>query len=485
MHSQVDAISPILVEVKLEFPWATVNENLETAYRKLQRTAQVRGFRPGKVPRNVVHNLMGKAVEREVASRLFEEGLGEAVRKHAIDAIAVSDMQPPVIAQGQPLQFNVKVEVRPKIETVKTDALTIKRKLDPITEEQIDHEIEGLRNQNAELVVPSPMRPAQTGDSLTLQIDVSVAGQPRPEMGSTDTRAVLGENRLLAELEEGLVGASVGEDKLIDLVFPDNYSHEPLRGKKAVFKIRIKELQAKVLPALDDEFARDLSHASLAAMRDDVRGKLQELAQRRSEASLREQVLDRLIDINPIPVPPSLIERQEQAMRAELEQLQQMFGQPLPWNTEMQAQMRVSAERKVRAGLLLGAIAEQQKFTITDEDLETKFAQIADQSGKHIAKVKAEHQGKQRDGLRNQLLQDRLLGYLLSQAKVSDLGPEDETASEDTAEAQTAAAQPAAKSKPKASKAAAESKPSKAKAEPKEAAPKAKTSKPRAPKKSG
>ena len=200
---------------------------------------------------------------------------------------------------------------------------------------------------------------------MTLKIDVLVEGEPRQDLSSDDTQTVLGSERLLTEIDEGLQGVQVGEEKEIALTFPEDYGHEPLRGKSSTFKVKVKELREKVLPELDDEFARDLEHESLAALRTDVEKRLREVAQRRSDAELREQVVDKLIDANPVPVPPSLIERQEQAMMEELQQLQQMLGRPLPWGGAMQEEMQKRAERKIRAGLLLSAIAEQQKIEVT------------------------------------------------------------------------------------------------------------------------
>jgi len=154
MQSQIDQISPILVEVKVEVPWAKVSESLEVAYRNLQRTARVRGFRPGKVPRNVVKNLMGKAVERDVTSQLVEEGLGEAVKQHSLEPVSVSAMDSPALAPGQPWSFTAKIEVRPKIDSVDVSGLVVTRKLEPVGEAEIARELEQLREQNAELVTP-------------------------------------------------------------------------------------------------------------------------------------------------------------------------------------------------------------------------------------------------------------------------------------------------------------------------------------------
>jgi trigger factor len=422
MQSQVDHISPVLVEVKVEVPWTKVNENLEGAYRNLLRTARVRGFRPGKVPRNVVKSLMGKSVEREVTERLMEEMLGEVVKEHALEPVSVSHMDSSAITEGQPLSFTAQLEIRPKIDTVDLSALAVQRRREPVSDDDVTREIERLRQENAELIAPDPPRPAQHGDVLTIEIDVTVDGQPKPELSSSESRAELGSDRLLAEIDDGLLGATVGEERNIALTFPDDYGHDTLRGKPAEFRVRIKELQAKLLPEVDDEFARDLEHESLAAMQADIRQRLEEAEQRRSDAQLREAVVDMLVDANPVATPPSLVERQQQAILAEFRQLQQMLGRQLPFDAETQEQMHKRAVRKIRAGLLFASIAEQQNVTVSDAEVDSRLRQIADQSGKHVAKVRAEYQGERRQWLTNQILHDKLLEYLVSRATITDAG---------------------------------------------------------------
>lgn len=424
MQSQVDQLSPVLVEVKVEVPWSKVNESLQGAYKNLQRTAKVRGFRPGKVPRSVVKSLMGKSVERDVAERLAEEVLGKVVQEHDLEPVSVSHMDSSPITEGQPLSITAKLEVRPKIEHVDLSSLSIQRTAAAVEDGEIERELERLQQENAELVALDPPRAAQDRDVLTLDIEVTVDGAARPDLSSTDTRAELGADRLLSEINDGLTGVSVGETREIQLTFPEDYGNEALRGKAAQFNVRVKDIQFKQLPALDDEFARDLEHESMDAMRAELRKRLEDAAKKRADSQLREAVVDRLVDSNPVPVPPSLVERQQQAILQEYRQLQQMLGRQLPFDATTQAQMHERAERKIRAGLLFATIAEQQKIAVSDEELEARLKELAEQSGKHIAKVRAEYQGDRRQWLSSQLLHDKLLEYLLAQATITD-APQD------------------------------------------------------------
>ena len=466
MQSQIDQLSPVLVQVAVEVPWTKVNEGLEGAYRNMQRTAKVRGFRPGKVPRNVVKNIMGKAIEREVALRLVEEGLQAAVSQHSLDPVAMADMgDTPALTQGEPMRFSVKLEVRPKIESVDTSGLAVERRIAEVVDADVEAELEKVRQQNAELRAPDPARPAKAGDVLGLQIEVAVDGKPRADLTSENTRAELGKERLLPELEAGLLGSSVDDRREITVNFPADYGREDLQGKPALFSVHVKEIQEPVLPELDDDLARDVGNESLAEWRKKTRETLEAEAERRADAELREALVDLMIDKNPVPVPPSMIERQEQSMMRELYQLQQMLGRPVPFGDDMHAEMHTRAERRVRAGLLFGAIADREKIEVTAADVDKRLGEVAAQSGKHLAKVRAEYQGERLTSLQSQLLQNKLLEYLLAQATITDVrgaaAEQPETKSESSAESKAKKPESSAETKTESSAETAEKKPAK------------------------
>lgn len=240
-------------------------------------------------------------------------------------------------------------------------------------------------------------------------------------MTAEGRKVSLGGKGLLPELEAGLSGKQPGDKAEIEVSFPEDMSSEELRGKKAVFQVTVRELQERVVPALDDDFAKDLEHASLEAMKASVRERLLETAKARSEANLSEALVEALIDKNPIPVPPSMTQREQQHMLQELISYQRILGQQIPFDEEMRTSMESRAERKVRAALLLGEIAKVEKLDVTNDDLEARFKSVAEATGKHIAKVRAEHQGEKRQELEQEILQGKLLEYLRSKATIRDV----------------------------------------------------------------
>ena len=421
MQSQLETLSPVLVQIKVEVPWQKVNDDLESAYREMQRKARIRGFRPGKVPKDVVKNVMGKSIRSEVTSELIRQGIGAAVEEHKLEPVAYQDLSPAAINDGQPLTFTAKLEVRPKIDHVDSTGIEVERELVGIADSAIDSEIDRLREQGAELITPEPARPSEANDVVTFDLKVSVDGEERPQLGGTDRRAELGKGNLLPELQAGLQRVSIGEERDVSVSFPPDYGYAELKGKTAIFHLTIKNIQAKVLPDADDEFAKDLGEDTLAELRGSVRRRLEAGAHERSDSLVREAVLEKLIDKNPVPVPPSLIDQEFRSMLEQYARIQYMLGQNPEFNEEMQKEYRERAERKVRAGLLFGAIAKAENISVNDADLEAKFAEMAERTGKHIAKVKAEHQGDQKRNLELQVLEKKLLEYLVSRATIREV----------------------------------------------------------------
>src|SRR5690606_18029522 len=203
---------------------------------------------------------------------------------------------------------------------------------------------------------------------------------------------------------------------------------------RALFKVKVRELREKVLPDVDDELAKDLGeHETLEELRAATRAQLEKAAAERAESAVREQLLDKLVEKNPVPLPPSMVNEAERAMAQELAYLMQMTGsagQELA--AELGKTLHTQAERRVRMTILMGELARQNDVKVEPEEIEARIAQIAEQSGKHIAKVRVEMQGERRESLERQILQDKLLDYLLSRATVTDAPAGEASAAEES-----------------------------------------------------
>ena len=439
MQSEIREINPVLVEVTVEVPWDRVEKDLNDTYKELGKTARVRGFRPGKVPRDVMRQVYGRQVAAQVTGSLVEQGLMEAVQEHELHIVAQPEMEEsPELQKGKPLTFTAKVEVRPKIDSVDIDGLEVWQQPIDIPDEQVDAEIEGMRHQHAEIQVPDPMRPAEEGDLLTIDYSVTVDGEAKEDLGAEARQVEINDEHLLPALKEGLLGMQPGEEKTVDVSFEDEHPNEDLQGKTAQFQISAKELHEKLLPELDDEFAKDCGdYETLLELRLKIREGLEASAKQRADAEVKDQLIDSLIEHNDIPVPPSMVQQQQQMMMYEMAQFMQMAGQQGAPGGDFFSGIAERAKRRVQAGILLGSLARQEDIDVGDEDLEAKFQEIAEETGKHIAKVRADYQEAQRDALQAQLLEEKVMALLTERAKVNEgERPEPEPAPADDEQAE-------------------------------------------------
>ncbi|RLB39167.1 MAG: trigger factor, partial [Deltaproteobacteria bacterium] len=329
MQTEIREISPVLVEVTVEVPWDRVHKDLNDTYREIGKTARVRGFRPGKVPKNVLKQVYGRQAAAQVTGALVEQCLMQAVQEHELHIVAQPEIEEaPELEQGKPLTFKAKVEVRPKIDEVVTDGIEVWQKPIDIPDEDIDKEIEQLRNQHSEIQVPDPIRPAQEGDLITIDYTVTVDGEAKEDLGAEGRQVEIVDEHLLPALKEGLVGMKPDDEKTVDIDFEGDHPNPDLQGKTAQFTIRAKELHEKLLPDLDDEFAKDCGdYETLLELRLKIREGLEGSAKQRGDAELKDQLIEALIQANDIPVPPSMVQQQQQMMMYEMAQFMQMAGQ--------------------------------------------------------------------------------------------------------------------------------------------------------------
>lgn len=427
-QSQVSEIDPVTVEVHVEVPWENVQRGLDDTYVRLQKTARVKGFRPGKAPRAVLQQLFAKSVREEVASNLVEKSILEAVQKHELPVVSAATLrEAPTVNDGKPLAFTARLEVRPKIESLDTGIALTRRPL-KVDDAAVDAELERLRQQRSTIEPLDAARPAQKGDVLTIDFKATVEGQKEDELAA-DRYVELGDGRLLPEIETALIGAEPGAVKTVEITRGEDDANKEIAGKKITFEVTVKEIRARKLPTLDDEFAKDVGdHENLAALRGKLKTDIETREQTAIDRELRDQAVEKLIEKNKIPVPPSLVDQQLRAMAQEFTQIMQMSGQAPRLDRQFLDGMKPRAEDRVRAALLLGELSRRESIKVESSDIEARLKEIAERSGKHIAKVRVEYQGERREQLETQLLEDKLLKHLLSVASVTEGEPQKESA---------------------------------------------------------
>ena len=423
MQVNILRLSPVLVEFDVEVGADRVKSELTKAYNQVAKSAKVPGFRPGKAPRRVLAHMFGARVAADVAQRLVDETFPQAVSKENLQPVTQPAIEPQKLVEDQPFSYKARVEVLPEIASVKYDELSAKRPKIEVKDEQIQEELERLRKAHSTLEPPKSARPATAGDTVTIDFTIEVAGSEISDAGANDFQAELGASSLLPEIDAALTGKSIGEPASCEIAMPKGHPHKGLAGKTATFKITLKDVKERVLPAADDEFAKDVGDFdTLGALKEDLKQRLEQQQKEASNNALAEQLVIELVKANPVPVPPSLVERQMRITEQEILQRARSQGQTVTGvGDELRAQIQADSEVKVRAGLLMAEIAKKEGIQIGNEQIEEGLKELAEQTGKNVAKLRAEYRDqKKREMLIGMILENKVLDIIEAKAKIEE-----------------------------------------------------------------
>jgi trigger factor len=421
MQVTVQKLSPVLVELDVRVDADRVQSELNKAYASLARTARVKGFRPGKAPKKVLVHYFGPRIAADVAQRLVDDTFSQAVTEQKVQPVTQPAIEPSQVQENQPFSYKARVEVLPEIPGVVYDGFEVTRPKVEVTEEQIAAELDALRRENSTLEPLKEERPSKAGDVVTVDYVVEAGGAVVPDAGATDFQTELGKGDLLPAIDEALSGKKVGDTAVAEIDLPETHPHPALRGKKATFRFTVKDVKERVLPNLDDEFAKDLGdYETLEALKKEISGQIEKRQKEESDNSVAEALVRVLVEKNPIDVPPSLVQQQMRVAEAEVVQLARRSGRPGAIPPDLRARIQVDSELKVRAGLLMAEIAKKEGIQIGDAEIEEGLKELSEQSGKNLAKLRAEYRdAKKREMLIGMILENKVLDIIESKAKIS------------------------------------------------------------------
>ncbi len=429
MDVQVQDISTIRKQLTFSIPAEQVDTEIATAYKKLAKTAKIKGFRPGKIPKNILERHYEPQMQEQVAGKLINDSYFKALVDHKIPAISHPDItESGDVAVGQSFAYTAEVEIKPEIEVKDYTGLKLEREKFVADPKAIDKKIEEMQASRSVLEV-SKRKIAREGDFALIDFEGFVDGVPFAGGKGEDHELELGSGSFIPGFEDQVVGMKRDQEKEISVTFPEEYGSEELAGKPATFKVLLKEIKEKSLPKLDDEFAKGFGMDSVEQIRTKLDESYQIQEKARIENDLRERLMNRLIEKNPCEVPEVMVADQLEYMLGNIRSRMQQQGismEMLGMNEESFGVMyRDTAVSQVQGSLILEAVARQEGITLEDDDLDTKLAEIATMSNAPLETVKnyyAKPEAKQ--GLLAQIIEEKTLTFLLSQSTVKDVAKE-------------------------------------------------------------
>ncbi len=427
MKAHLESISPVKSKLTIEVPPEEVSQEEEALFRDLRRSVAVPGFRKGKAPLHVLKRIYGERIRSDAVGRLIEKTYYDALRQEQIIPVNDADIELQEASPEKGIAYTAVVEVRPKVEVRGYTGLSLKREKVVVDETEVGARLDGLRSQRATFEPAPEGHVLAQGDMVVMDYLGTVEGEPFEGGKGEDRTVILGSGSLIPGFEEGIVGAVAGEERTVDVQFPEDYRAEHLAGKAARFEIKVKEAKIRSLPEVDDEFAKEAAGVdTVDALKARVREVIEAEKRTRAERAFRERVMDALLGANPFEVPESMVRNQQtfslDRLRRDLTQRgmdPEALGIGRP---DVQEVHRRAAERSVRWAFLLRAIAEAESLQVTDADLEARLRAIAEEDGRPYAAVRSFFDEDDRlDTLRSHLLDSKVIDFVVASSTVEEV----------------------------------------------------------------
>jgi trigger factor len=407
MEVKVEKLEKNKVSLEVEVGADQVDKALAQAYRRVVQKVNIPGFRRGHVPRKILEMRLGKGVLYEEAIEiLLPEAYAQAVEESELEPIDQPQVDNVHIEEGSPFRFSATVEVKPEVKLGQYKGLPVEKEKVEVSAEDVDKLLENLRERTATWRVVEEGE-AEDGDLVIIDFTGYVNDEPLQGGKGENHSLILGSGSFIPGFEEQLLGVKPGEERRIQVTFPEDYHNKELAGVKAEFTVQVKEIKRKELAPLDDEFAKDVSQFStLEELKEDIRKKLLETAENKAENKFREELVKQAVANAEVEVPETLVKKRVEAMVHDLEHRLQQQGIPLDAYLkysektleELKDEFGEVARESVKTDLVLEAIAKAEGIETKEEEVEAELDTMVAGIAAEEAKLKELKQNLQESG---------------------------------------------------------------------------------------
>jgi len=409
MEVSIENTGGLARRMTVQVPAERVDQEVESRLQSMCQTVRLDGFRPGKVPLKVIEQKYGKQVRLEVVDQVVNSTLQEALTQESIRPAGVPSIDPKEFAPGEPLEYTATFEIFPELSGNIQYGFRVSKPMVAIADEDVAGMLENLRTQRG--VWNAVDRAAQTGDQVTIDFEGTVDGKPFTGNKGEKVPVVLGSDSMIPGFEDQLVDVSAGDDKTLDISFPDDYPASEVAGKAASFTVKVHTVSEVELPALDDDFARafGVEDAGLDGLKGEIRNNMERELRGLVASKMKEQVFNGLMEANPVEVPRSLVDNELQQLRSRQEE----------GGTEDAAELETRAERRVKLGVVVSEIARQNQLQI-DPDRVRQMVETIASSYEKPEEVVQWYYGNQEmlSGVQSAVIEEQVVDWIVEHSGV-------------------------------------------------------------------
>lgn len=431
MDIAVEQVADLTRKLTITLPPEVVKPNLDKAYAKANRELSLKGFRRGRIPRQVLQQHFGPQIENEVGEQLVQESYFNATEQEQLDTVVHPEIHEQRFNEDGSFTYVAMVDVKPVFELGQYKGLEIELPPLSVSDLEIDLELQRIRRRQAAVQSAPEGHAIAMDDLVTVDFQGFHDGKAMKAVHSENYLVDMGTNRLGEDFEKKLLGLRQGEKTLYEVDFPAKYPNPLLAGRKVEFKVDVKEVKVRVMPDLDDELAKDVdeNYKSLDDLKNAIRADLTKAREVARQGDLDDKIMSRLVEQSSFSVPKRLVNYELQEILKQMEADLKLSGLSIETAgldlNELVERNRGFAEQRVKGDFILKRIAEVEGIKLGNEDLERGYQRIADQYNMGIEEVKSYF--KRREELlpmMHELHNEKVLNFLREQTKVIDKAPE-------------------------------------------------------------
>ncbi len=429
MKTEVEDLGGAQKKIVCEVPSDEVQKEVDKYCRTLAKEVEVRGFRKGKAPPSIIKRYFRQQIQREVASQLVSSSLEEALKEHSLTPLGEPEIDAPALEVEKDYSFSITLDVKPEIEIGDYQGIELEEESSEVEEEELQKSLEELQKAHGDLKGIEEDRGAMEGDTVLVDYAAFLDGEPIPDRERKDVYMEIDPASVKQDVKDALLGARVGDERKMGVEYPDNYLEKKMAGKNVEYRLQVKKILVKELPKLDDEFAKDVGpYETLEALKDRMREEIGKGKKSRNRRALEEALLEEIVKRSAFDAPRSLVDARYVQMMKDAKIHFLTKGLQMEESSEdyqkLEANLEELAEGDVKKHLLVEAIAKKESIQVSDEEMEEKIKEIADQHEQSVEKVKADIQKQEEDleNFRANLLRGKTLDFLLSQATIKEKG---------------------------------------------------------------
>ena len=414
-----------MVKLVIEASAEEFEAGLNAAYNKNKNKISVPGFRKGKAPRKMIEQLYGSQIFFEdAANEIIPDAYADAAKESGLDIVSQPKVSIEQLEAGKPFIFAAEVAVRPEVELGEYKGVEVTKADAEVTDADVEEELKKVQDQNSRTVSVED-RAVKDGDMTVIDFEGFIDGEAFDGGKGENYPLTIGSHSFIDTFEEQMIGMNIGEEKELNVTFPEEYHAENLKGKPATFKVTVKEIKEKQLPELDDDFAQDVSDFdTLAEYKDDLKKKIAERKESEAKAKKESEAIEKVVEAAKMDIPQAMIDTQvnrmleDFAMRLQQQGLsvEQYFQYTGMTADKIMEEMKPEAVKRIKNSLVLEAVAKAENIEVSEEEFEAELQKMADMYKMEIEKIKEFMQDAEAKQMKDDIAIQKAVELIVSSA---------------------------------------------------------------------